>query len=336
MPQFKQTLLSLQSQEPQHTGRALAIGKFDGAHLGHQHVLRLLVELARRQQLDASVLTFSPSPREFFGDEPVNQPLFTSSQKRRALTELGLSCLITQTFDEHFSRLTPREFYQNFLLDQSRMKALVVGPNFRFGHERHGNVEILEQWSREDGWDLKIAEPVAMGGVAHSSTVIRKDILERGDMESAQRLLGRPYLLEGVIESGDEIGRQIGFPTLNLKPDSQLTPAKGVYSAQLWIGEAPGDQSQPLVLCKPRSLHPAVVNIGVRPTLEKNDPSLRIESHALCSCLSGQHYGHPMGIYFLHRLRDEKKFPDLDALKSAIKNDMVHARNLGFSESCES
>ncbi|MBP9706416.1 MAG: riboflavin biosynthesis protein RibF [Oligoflexales bacterium] len=313
---------------------ALAIGNFDGCHRGHQSLIQQLVNLAKQKGASAGVLTFDPRPEAFFRQFGAETLLFTREQKSRAFEELGVDFHILQEFDFAFSRLSHVEFFEDLLVKQLGIKVLVVGADFKFGAGRLGNIDYLKSACEKFSIDFQPLFPVLIDASEKSpqisSTRIRQSLLNEGDCQLVAKMLGRPYLVEGLIKSGDKIGRQLGFPTLNLEPErAQLLPKNGVYSAYVALPENLSAGKKvfiPPIFPDYKSLAPAAVNIGLRPTLQQNLPELRIEAHLLDRKLAMELDSRPMGIYFVERIRDEKKFADLDELKANIANDILACR----------
>ena len=283
--------------------RAVALGFFDGVHLGHQALLRRTAERAEGLGLAPALLTFDRSPREFVTGTPV--PLLTTVQERsRAARELfpGMD-VIAAPFDRAMMTM-PWEDFVNFLQEEYRAGWLVAGHDFRFGHKNSGSAALLKERAQLLGLGCDIIPAVEMDGITVSSTHIRS-LLEKGEAEAAARFLGRPFAIAGPVRHGKRIGTsQLGRPTVNLVPDSrQLVPAFGVYAARAAVGG--------------RS-YPAVTNVGVRPTVDE-DGGVTVESHLLDQ--SVEVYGKGCRVEFLKMLRPERKFAGIDALREQIARD---------------
>jgi riboflavin kinase/FMN adenylyltransferase len=304
---------------------ALTIGNFDGCHLGHQSLIRRTLELAASRGLTSASLTFWPRPDVFFHPERAESgSLFTEAMKTRAFHECGIDVHFTQTFDSEVSQMSPDQFFESILLERLQAAAVVVGQNFRFGKGRAGDVACLQLCGDRYGVTAEIKPFATHASETVSSTRIRS-ALRSGDVAAAATMLGRPYLLEGQLRRGDQIGRRIGFPTLNLVSEYQLLPASGVYAGYVWAKEVcAGDHSA--VMSVPTDALPAAINVGVRPTV--NGTSLRIEAHVLGDFSAQDFYDRPAGFYFAQRIRGEEKFPDLDALKHQILRDTDMAKSL--------
>ena len=285
----------------------LAIGNFDGIHLGHQAILRATVERARALDAVSTALTFDPSPRRVLHPESAPLRLSTNAQRMEWFNALGLEAVVVLPFTLDLARLSPGEFVEQILVRDLRVKAVLVGENFRFGHKQAGDVKLLTELGKEHGFDVVIVAPVVHRGEVVSSTIIRREVAE-GDVSHAGRLLGRPFALTGEVVSGTGTGRRFTFPTLNLAPEQELLPARGVYITRAWIeGET--------------RRHRSVTNIGTRPTF--NGSSLSVETHLL----DAQPAGTPkrMEVRFWKRLREEKKFSGPEELREQIAADIARA-----------
>lgn len=310
---------------PSLTRNAITIGNFDGCHLGHQKLIRSTIEAAQRFGAVPSSLTFFPRPELFFNPELAKEgSLFSESMKSRAFLETGLSAHYIQDFSEAISQMPPDIFFKSVLVDELRANAVIVGENFRFGHGRSGDTGYLKKCGAQYDINTVIENFAELDAHTVSSTRIRK-VLKQGLVAEAASLLGRPYLLEGTLIKGDQLGRTIGFPTLNLHTDTQLIPGPGVYCGYVWVqGLVAGDL--PKVTQLPAGILPAVFNIGNRPTV--NGSTLRVEAHVLCAFSKNDCYDIKAGFYFAQRLRDEMRFEGLDQLKAQIGRDADAARIL--------
>ena len=310
-------------------GTAVTIGNFDGCHLGHRRLVDATLDLAAKVRGTAVAMSFLPRPEAFFRgqlDEPL---LFTSEQKTRALGELGLGWQVVEAFDEPFSRIAHEVFYDQHLRGALGAKALVIGDNFRFGHSRRGDSAYLASRAKADGVELKIGDDVSYVDRRISSTRVRETLCREGAVDAVAAMLGRPYLVEGVIRRGDQLGRQLGTPTANLEEIHQLLPRYGIYAGYVWLAANPTDQSRPPVMQRSPQALPAVFSIGVRPTLKANHAPLRVEAYVLDRAFGDDElYDRRAGFYFSHRLRDEAELKNLDELKAWIARDILNARRL--------
>jgi riboflavin kinase/FMN adenylyltransferase len=293
-------------------GSVLTIGNFDGIHLGHQAILRAVVRRADKTNDVATALTFDPSPRKVLRPESAPLRLSTNAQRMEWFSFLGLEAAVVLPFTLELARLSPQDFVQQILVRGLHVRAVLVGENFRFGHQQAGDVNLLRALGTRHGFALEVIPPVAYEGEIVSSTMIRREIAA-GNVTHAARLLGRPFALTGEIVTGTGTGRRFTFPTLNLKPDQELLPARGVYVTRTVLeGETTSRRS--------------VTNIGVRPTF--NGSALSIETHLLD--YSGEVTAKRLELYFWKRLREEKKFPRSDDLRNQIARDITRA-NAFFS-----
>ena len=285
----------------------IALGFFDGVHLGHQALMARAVERGREHGLEPAVFTFDRSPREFVTGKPV--PLLTSPEERRRLVEesFPIRRVIVAKFDRAMMTMPWMDFLR-VLAGRYNAGWLVAGHDFRFGHRNEGDAALLARGAAELGMGWDIIPAVAVDGVTVSSTRIRS-LLEEGRAEEAGRLLGRPFSIAGTIAHGKGLGSRIGRPTLNLLPGGdQLIPARGVYVA---AAELAGRR------------FPAVTNVGVRPTVDR-DGGVTVESHLLEA--EGHFYGESCRVFLLKRLRPEEEFPGLRELQAQIAADAEAAR----------
>jgi riboflavin kinase/FMN adenylyltransferase len=289
-------------------GCGLTIGSFDGVHRGHQDLIRAMVEDARSEDLPAVVLTFFPHPSVVLRDR---QPAFyitTPEEKARLLEQLGVDYVITEAFNVELSKV-PAQAFLSRLIDRLGMKRLWVGEDFALGHSREGNVHFLRREAGQKGFQLHVKEPVKVGGEVISSTRVR-EALRSGDVAGVGRYLGRPFVIPGVVEGGAGRGKQLGIPTANLRIwEQRAYPAPGVYACFAEIGSV---------------RHQAVSNIGVRPTFEEHQEVPIVEAHLLD--FKGDLYEKEMRLYFIDRLRDERRFPGPEELLNQIERDIRRAR----------
>ena len=285
--------------QPDSRPHVLAIGNFDGMHLGHQALLRQLAGLARTRQIPSAVMTFEPHPREFFAPERAPARLTSLREKLEYFEEAGIDAVYVCRFNQQFSAIPAEAFMQEILREALNVQAILVGDDFRFGAKRQGGVVEL----RAAGFQLEDFPEVSLRGVRISSTAVR-DALASGDLELASALLGRPYSISGKVVHGAKRGRQLGFPTANVHMRHERPALTGVYAVKL-------------------DNLPGVANLGVRPTVA-GIPKLMLEVHLFD--FDGDLYGRHVHVQFLHKIRDEMKFPDFDALKAQIALDAQKAR----------
>jgi riboflavin kinase / FMN adenylyltransferase len=288
----------------------VALGNFDGVHLGHQAVLRRAVEEARKRGSRVVAATFDPHPRSVLAPGARLRLLTTLDLRREVLLRYGADEARTITFDLALSRKSPQEFVDEVLVGEIGAEVVVVGENFRFGHKAAGDVEDLAALMRARGGEA-YAVPIKSedGRGAISSTRIR-ELLSAGEVREAGMLLGRPYVLRGEVTKGDGRGRSIGYPTANVVPDPvQIVPARGVYAGFVILGE---------------DLYPACTNVGLAPTFARNEE--RVEAHIMD--FDGDLYGRVVDVSFVERIREEKKFSGVEELVEQIGRDVRGARRL--------
>jgi riboflavin kinase/FMN adenylyltransferase len=292
---------------PTKRGSVLAIGNFDGIHLGHQRVLEFTRNLAKQSGSVATALTFEPPPLKVLRPEIAPLRISTNQQRMEWFGAAGMESAVVLPFTLELAKLSPEDFVENILVEQLRVRAIVVGDNFHFGHRQAGDVKLLRELGMRLGFDVVIHNPVVLQGEIVSSTLVRKFVGE-GDVTRAARLLGRPFALTGEVVPGTGTGRKFTFPTLNLKPEQELLPAKGVYITRtIFEGET--------------NSHRSVTNVGMRPTF--NGTGLTVETHLLD--YSGNFTPRPIEIRFWKKLRDEKKFSGPEELKAQIARDIDKA-----------
>jgi phosphoribosyl 1,2-cyclic phosphate phosphodiesterase len=289
-----------------HTS-VLAIGNFDGIHLGHQAILRATVDRAQALDAVSTALTFDPSPRKVLRPETAPMRLSTNTQRMEWFNALGLEAVVVLPFTLDLARLTPEEFVDQILLRDLHVRAVLVGENFRFGHRQAGDVKCLTELGAKQGFAVVIVPPVVFRGEIVSSTIIRREVAS-GDVAHAARLLGRPFVLTGEVVTGTGTGRRFTFPTLNLAPEQELLPARGVYVTRTCLDGEPHS-------------HRSVTNIGMRPTF--NGSSLTVETHLLDTQLATA--PKRLEVRFWKRLREEKKFTGPEELRAQIAADIARA-----------
>jgi riboflavin kinase/FMN adenylyltransferase len=286
----------------------VAIGFFDGVHLGHQQIIRQTIADARQHEAVSLVVTFDRHPNTVVAPARVPPLIYWLPQKLRVIDTLGGDALLLIHFDKPFSEQSGDAFIRKLAHDLGQIQSLCVGSNFTFGHNRTGDVALLETLGAELKFTVHGMAAVSLGGKVVSSTRIR-DAIRSGDLDAASQMLGRAYSLSGRVIRGDQLGHQLGFPTANLEVTELVLPPNGVYAVH---AEVEG------------RTHRAVVNIGRRPTLKNPAPQLRVEVHLLD--FNGDLYDREMEITFADKLREEKTFPSLDALKEQIGRDIAEAR----------
>ncbi|MBC3831907.1 bifunctional riboflavin kinase/FAD synthetase [Undibacterium amnicola] len=293
---------------------ALAIGNFDGVHLGHQALLSDLRAAATRLNIEAAVMSFEPHPRAFFaqmlGDlSKAPSRIANLRDNLSALDQAGIDRVIVEHFNAHFAALSPEEFIQKILVNGLHVKLVMVGDDFRFGAKRAGDIHTLKEAGERFGFVVQTMNTVERHGERISSSAVRAALVA-GNFEEAQHLLGRPYRISGHVVHGQKLGRTLGFPTLNLRIAHHKPAVMGIFVVQVHgLSEAP---------------LPAVASMGVRPTVDDSGRVL-LETHILDQHVDA--YGKVIHVEFLQKLRDEEKYVDLPTLTAAIDRDADLARS---------
>ena len=290
-------------------GSVACIGAFDGLHLGHRALVRRALARARELDADATVVSFDPLPREFFarGDKPPR--LMLPRAKFEGLRDLGVDAVGLLRFDATLAAMPAQDFVRELLVERLGVREVWVGPGFRFGHARGGDLALLQRIRADAGFAAHAVEPVLFGGEAVSSTRIRA-ALAAGDFDLAERLLGRRYAIGGHVVRGRQLGRTLGFPTANLRFGGKTPALRGIYATLVHgIGAAP---------------MPSVSSFGTRPTVDGVEPLL--EAHLFD--FDGDLYGRRIEVEFVAKLRDEERFPDLAALVEQMRIDATRAREI--------
>ncbi len=286
----------------------LTLGVFDGLHLGHQLIMRTVVERARAVDAVPTVITFDPHPRAVLHPDSAPPLLQTFDQKTEAFGVLGIEQTIVVRFTKEFSAISAGDFLRDVVKERLHAQEVFLGKGFAFGHDREGNIELLKRLGGELGFVAGEVPEVSLRGRRVSSSKIR-ELLARGQVNLARRMLGRPYGVEGRVERGAERGHKLGFPTANLHPQNRVIPRNGVYvSGTLVDGQ----------------WRRSVTNIGLRPTFgEATEPS--VETFVMN--WEGDLYGDVVRVRFLYRLRDERKFSSIEQLKTQISCDVARAHS---------
>ena len=285
----------------------LAIGVFDGVHLGHQQIIRQTISDARQHDALALVVTFDCHPNTVVAPAHVPPQIFARPQKLRAIEALGANALLEIHFDRAFSEKPAAVFIRELARDLGTIHSVCVGADFVFGHHRSGNATLLKQLGEESHFHVHGLAAVSLDGQPVSSTRIR-EMIRAGNFDAASQMLGRPYAISGRVVEGDRIGRQLGFPTANLDVTSLILPPNGVYSAVTTFHDR---------------FYRAALNIGVRPTVAAA-PQLRVEAHLLD--FSGQLYGEELELQIAAKIRDERRFHSRAELGAQIAGDVAAVR----------
>ena len=288
---------------------AVALGFFDGLHVGHAELIKKCVDFAKSRGLSADVFTFYDHPKNVMSGKLLIPRLLTEQEKLQRLEEMGVDRVYDFDFTDGFHTMPPDTFAETFLKDLFQADAVFCGFNFHFGAKAKGDTEALKNFGDTIGFETFVLDPVYVGYRIVSSSLIRHCI-NCGDVEPAARLLGRDYGFSGIVEKGNELGRSFGFPTANIVPEPELTlPALGVYVTETYENG----------IC-----YPSVSNVGVNPTVS-DEKAVRIETHLLdtdCSL-----YGKEISVYFKKMLRKEKRFESKEALMRQIAKDADSARH---------
>lgn len=287
---------------------ALTIGNFDGVHLGHQAMLRRMEEAARQRGLPACVMTFEPHPREFFAPDQAPTRLTNLREKLELFAEYGVERVYICRFTRQFAAIAAEDFIADMLHRRLRTRWVLIGDDFRFGAKRVGDFVLLSQRGAELGFEVEAMHSVMAADLRVSSTAVR-EALAAGRMDLARTLLGRPYSISGRVEHGDSLGHKIGFPTANIQLKHNRPPLWGIFAVEV---EGLGD----------RPLQGAA-SLGVRPTVKSNGrPTLEVHLFDFDREIYNRH----VRVDFLHKLRDEMKFPDLETLTAQIAADVAQAK----------
>ena len=288
----------------------LTIGTFDGVHLGHQKIISSLVTKAKQQSLQANILTFFPHPRMVLQKESNLKLIDTLEEKQNLLSELGIDNLIIQPFSKEFSKLTAIEFTRDVLVNELGMSALMIGYDHRFGKNREASVEDLIRYGQSYNFEVTVIPAQDISSITVSSTKIR-DAIKISNFKKVNQFLGRPYELNGKVIKGNGVGRTIKYPTANIeiKEIYKLIPPKGVYLVKIYLGE---------------NEFSGMMNIGNRPTISGLDQTIEIHVFDFDKDL----YGKNLKVFFLKKIRNEKKFDSLTSLKSQLKKDEENCKRI--------
>ena len=287
----------------------LAIGNFDGVHLGHQQIINTLVNNAKKNDKLSAILSFNPHPRRFFSKELDRYQIISEDQKKHLLKDLGIDYYFSLHFDQTIANLLPSEFIKKIIVQQLHVDKLIVGYDFRFGNNREGNIILLQDYATIHGFTLEIINPIKdkESEEIYSSTAIRQ-ALRSGDVQKANSMLGRAWTMAGIVVPGDKRAGKMNFPTANILPHSQVYPRKGVYVVRAIVDE---------------HLLKGIANFGERPTVDGN--KLLLEAHLFD--FDRDIYGKQLTVEFLTFIREERKFDTFSLLKDQITEDIRVAKN---------
>jgi riboflavin kinase/FMN adenylyltransferase len=284
----------------------LTIGSFDGVHVGHQAILRRVIELARQNGGTAAIMTMHPHPREVFSPDKAPNLLTSTEKKLQLFEECGIEVAFVLRFTKEIADLDRRAFVDQIVVERCHAKAIIVGHDFCFGRSAEGNFTYLSEIAPECGFTVEQIPPLRIAGERVSSTLVRERLLQ-GDLERVRELLGRRYSITGEVTSGRGIGRKLGFPTANVKPHHSAVPAQGVYIAEVVLDGC---------------CYPAAINIGIAPTIRHEDQTIE----AFILDFERDILGNRIELVFHKRLRPEMKFPTYDALVEQIARDVCEAK----------
>jgi riboflavin kinase / FMN adenylyltransferase len=288
------------------TPTAMSIGNFDGVHSGHRKILEDVAQRAHQSGWVSAVLTFDPHPTKVLRPDAAPLQIETLAQRLNGFSRAGIDAVLVLSFTQELAQVRARDFVERFLVETMNAKAVLVGESFRFGNRQEGDVELLEKLGEKFGFEVDIIAPVGDGDSIVSSSAIRQAVRE-GRPEDARHMLGRPFALVGEIHSGTGQGRKLVVPTLNITTQQELLPKNGVYATESVVNG---------------KTYQSVTNIGVRPTFDGQQ--LAIESHLFD--FSDTISSGPMEVRFKRRLRDEQKFPNIEALRQQVLADVEAAK----------
>jgi riboflavin kinase/FMN adenylyltransferase len=297
----------LESVPPETRPSAVALGVFDGVHLGHRAILGTALTRARAAGLEAVACTFDPHPMEVLQPDRAPRPITTLDERLALIGATGVDAVVVLAFTPELASIEPEAFVKDVLLGRLRAREIVVGYDHRFGRGARGDARLLRDLADRIGFKAHVVPPMTVQGEAVSSTGIRA-ALQRGDVDAAARTLGRPYSIAGPVTAGAGRGRTLGFPTANIEAERPVLLGRGVYRGLLRVDD--------------RELA-AVVNVGVRPTF--GETVLAVEAHLLD--FTGDLYGRRVRLDFLERLRDEMRFASVAELKAQVARDVAAARD---------
>lgn len=318
-----QLIADLDAVPSPERGTVVAIGKWDGVHVGHQAIIRALVAEAKAMDAQSVVMGFHPLPMVVLRPDHAPPMIQTLAERAEFLAKMGVDLHLALPFDLEFAAMEPEAYIQHVLVERLRPKAVLVGFNHTFGRGGRGTVALLQQQLGAQGIPVRIFDPVRVAGESVSSTEVRFHA-SQGDMAYCKRLLGRPFSITGVVQHGDKRGRTIGFPTANIGlGERRLLPAPGVYVTRVTLLDGESCTTPPCeVRYRTGPTYGGMLNLGMRPTVGGTE--LRCEVHLFD--FEGDLYGRELRVEFLQRLRGEKAFGSLDGLKAQLAVDEAEAR----------
>lgn len=300
-------IIDKHSKDIQSSNNYIALGSFDGLHIGHLSLINKVVEVAKKNKGRSMVFTFKNHPRTLINKENSVKLLMDNERKAKILEKHKVDIVCFKEFDLEFMKMTPKEFIE-FLIVNYNIKGFVVGFNYKFGYKNLGNVELLRELQNEYGYELYVMDPCTYNNDVVSSTRIRKAIQD-GEVSEANKMLSMPYTLSGEIIHGKKIGRTIGFPTANLKyHENFILPKIGVYYTNVKVNN---------------NIYKGITSVGYNPTVEGKN--LTVETYILD--FNKEIYGDKIDVSFIKKIRDEEKFNSLEELKDQLESDKAFAKN---------
>lgn len=294
-------------KQPLDFHTSAGIGNFDGIHLGHKKIIDAAKRRSRENSTRSCVITFNPHPQKVLGRKDLSL-IFPLEKRFEMLEATGIDAVVCLNFTRELSKVSAENFIKDILLDRLKIKDIVVGPGFSFGHRRKGNVDLLRSMGETHGFNTVVAEVARVDDQVVSSSAIRK-LVRDGEISEANRFFGYDYYIEGVVVEGERRGRKLGFPTVNLDTEWEILPRPGVYATYVRL---------------PDGFHESITNIGIRPTFEES--KLTVETHLFD--FNNDLYGKKVGVSFVERLRDEKRFASVDELVAQIEHDVAAVRGI--------
>ena len=282
----------------------LAIGNFDGVHLGHQQIIKSVVNIAKKNNSPSAILSFNPHPRRFFAKELDRYQIISEKRKQELLNHLGIQHYFSLHFDNTIANLSPSDFIERIIIQQLHVDKLIIGYDFRFGKNRQGDINLLKSYSTIHGFSLEVIDPIYESSTneIYSSTAIRLALSE-GKIDKVNFMLGRSWTMEGCVIHGDKKAREMNFPTANLLPHDQVYPLKGVYAVKVFLEN---------------QFFNGIANFGERPTVDEKKLLLEVHLFDFNENIYGKH----LTVEFLTFIRGEKKFASFELLKKQIIEDI--------------
>ena len=301
-------ITDLSSITTKFTHSVITLGNFDGLHLGHQELIKMVIKRAKEKGAVSLVVTFRPHPLKILAPAKCPPLISIYEEKIKLFEKMGIDVLVKIPFTVDFSSMAPEDFVKDVLCGLLGAKEIFVGYNYRFGRGREGNVQTLKRLGEKFGFTVREVQQVSLNGEVISSSKIRH-LLKDGEVEHASKLLGRTYAITGIVVKGDGRGKGLGFPTANIVPKHSIIPANGVYAARLYVRDR---------------LYDGIANIGMRPTFNKEN--LTIEVHVFE--FNEDIYNEEVSLYFIKKIREEKKFKGADELIHQIDSDIKTAKEI--------